>query len=123
MRTNASPGPGRSMVNSSTTPGCPGSRAITPRATIDPLPLLADDSATGLLLSSTTSRLTISSVGLTPSLAGILTYLPVQRIAQSFLLGLLPSGRLTVHPVRSSRPAATSTTGDGMRGGDTPWPK
>src|SRR5215218_9970969 len=52
MRTSASPGPGGSMVNSSTTPGCPGSRAMTPRATIDPLPLLPEDSATGLLLIS-----------------------------------------------------------------------
>src|SRR3954468_20006797 len=52
MRASASPGPGGSMVNSSTTPASPGSRAMTPRATIDPLPLLAEDSATGLLLIS-----------------------------------------------------------------------
>src|SRR5215218_2337730 len=52
MRTSASPGPGGSMVNSSTTPGSPGSRAMTPRATIDPLPLLPEDSATVLLLIS-----------------------------------------------------------------------
>src|SRR5215213_5295806 len=52
MRTSASPGPGESMVNSSTSPGSPGLRAITPRATIDPLSLLAEDSATGLLLIS-----------------------------------------------------------------------
>src|SRR3712207_7183583 len=66
MRTSASPGPGGSMVNSSSTPGSPGSRAMTPRATIEPLLLLPDDSATGLLLRSShvAPRLTLGAIGL-----------------------------------------------------------
>ena len=78
MRTSASPGPGGSMVNSSSTPGSPGSRAMTPRATIDPLPVIPDDSATGLLLiSHLTSRRDSRSDDRTDStrLLGIVTYL------------------------------------------------
>jgi hypothetical protein len=37
------------MVNSSTTPGAPGSRAMTPRATIEPEPAVASVMAILLL--------------------------------------------------------------------------
>src|SRR5215217_5308314 len=123
MRTRASSGPGGSIVNSSTTPGAPGSRAMTPRATIDPLPLLAEDSATGLLLISTRG-VTDFQVGQADyPLSAIVTYLPGQRTPPPGASGGLRSGRPPGHLVRSDRPSSTIVAHDDMRGGVSPWRK
>src|SRR5215217_3833136 len=66
---------------------------MTPRATIDPLLLVDDDSATALLLISRshfTTQMTFSSVELISRLPGIVTYLPDRRTPRRSALGHPP---------------------------------